>query len=368
MERSQLRYARLLIDIPLADDFLKYIEFANDKNVLVRQQVLYEWKPIKCTHCKMYGRLEEGCRKKQRVRREWRPVQHFVTPDAPSNPITLQPDEENGFVEVQGKNTAHISPRQAADLVKYLTNILSDHLPLLPEIIGTPKPHSSFHFYDMWVRDTSFPSLVQSQLPIQLSNNPSKQMINFLTNLKKKLLHLKKAKYSDLRHQQVEPRQALEKIQHELNLFPKNHLLRHQEKEAQIHYIQIGTSVIDIIKQQCKANWINHGDECIRYFFAKVKQRKMESYVYEIQDEMGHLKQGFPEVAQVMHHYYQNVLGTYTTGHPLDPKVINQGHTLTLKQQMDICNPFSKAEIKQALFFIPGIKSSGHNSFNSTFF
>ena len=94
-------------------------------------------------------------------------------------------------------------------------------------------------------------------------------MITFLTNLKKKLLHLNKTKYSDLRHQQVEARQALEKIQHELNLFPENHLLRHPEKEARVHYIHIGTSVIDIIKQQCKADWINYGDECTRYFFAK---------------------------------------------------------------------------------------------------
>ena len=94
----------------------------------------------------------------------------------------------------------------------------------------------------------------------------------------------------------------------------------------------------------------------------------MESYVYEIQDKMGHLKQGFPEVAQVMHHYYQNFLGTYTTGHPLEPQVINQGHSLTLEQQMDMCNPFSEAKIKQELFFILGIKSPGPDGYNSTFF
>ena len=34
--KSMLRYARLLIDIPLKDEFPEYIEFANDKDVLIR--------------------------------------------------------------------------------------------------------------------------------------------------------------------------------------------------------------------------------------------------------------------------------------------------------------------------------------------
>jgi len=46
-----LHYARLLIEMSLEGNFLEFIEFLNDKDVLVRQQVKYEWKPIYCTHC-----------------------------------------------------------------------------------------------------------------------------------------------------------------------------------------------------------------------------------------------------------------------------------------------------------------------------
>ena len=59
VEKSMLRYARLLIDINLGDDSPNYIEFANDKDVLVRQPITYEWKPIQCTPCKMYGHTAE---------------------------------------------------------------------------------------------------------------------------------------------------------------------------------------------------------------------------------------------------------------------------------------------------------------------
>ena len=40
MEKSMLRYARLLRDINLEDDFLDYIEFANDKDVSGNQLLM----------------------------------------------------------------------------------------------------------------------------------------------------------------------------------------------------------------------------------------------------------------------------------------------------------------------------------------
>ncbi|KAJ8419762.1 LOW QUALITY PROTEIN: hypothetical protein Cgig2_030064 [Carnegiea gigantea] len=45
-----LRYARLLIEMQLQDNFQ---EFVNEHNVVVRQKVEYEWKPTKCSFCKI---------------------------------------------------------------------------------------------------------------------------------------------------------------------------------------------------------------------------------------------------------------------------------------------------------------------------
>jgi len=45
-----LKYARLLIDIPLDSSFPDFIEFFNDNELLLRQQVTNEWKPVKCIH------------------------------------------------------------------------------------------------------------------------------------------------------------------------------------------------------------------------------------------------------------------------------------------------------------------------------
>jgi len=74
-DKVMIKYARMLIDMSLDGQFPHYIEFFIEEDVLIRQQVHYEWKPIKCTHCKMFGHEEIHCKKKGSTRTEWRSVQ-----------------------------------------------------------------------------------------------------------------------------------------------------------------------------------------------------------------------------------------------------------------------------------------------------
>ncbi|KAJ8420948.1 hypothetical protein Cgig2_017687 [Carnegiea gigantea] len=68
-DRTMMKYARLLVELPLDGNFLEFIEFANEKDVLIRQRVKYEWLPIKCTNCGMFGHTQEDCRKKDTQRK-----------------------------------------------------------------------------------------------------------------------------------------------------------------------------------------------------------------------------------------------------------------------------------------------------------
>ena len=69
-EKEFLSYARMLIEVPVAGPFVDTIEFINDFGVLVRQKVIFEWKPTKCNHCNLYGHEGSECRKKQGTRKE----------------------------------------------------------------------------------------------------------------------------------------------------------------------------------------------------------------------------------------------------------------------------------------------------------
>ena len=78
---------------------------------------------------------------------------------------------------------------------------------------------------------------------------------------------------------------------------------------ARAYYTHILSLMIDIIRQQSKAEWISYGDDCTRYFFAKIKQRKTATYIFSMQDDQGQTRQGFLEVKEVMLKYYKNLLG-----------------------------------------------------------
>ncbi|KAJ8425600.1 hypothetical protein Cgig2_008578 [Carnegiea gigantea] len=65
-DKMFLNYARVMIDIALDGPYPEYVEYP----------VKYEWKPLKCSHCNMYGRLEAECRKKHERRKEWRVVEN----------------------------------------------------------------------------------------------------------------------------------------------------------------------------------------------------------------------------------------------------------------------------------------------------
>ena len=137
---------------------------------------------------------------------------------------------------------------------------------------------------------------------------------------------------------------------------PSNKEWKHKESLARAYYIHILSLVIDIIKQQSKVEWIGYGDECTKYFFAKIKQMKIATYILIIQDDQGHTKQGFSEVTEVMHKFYKSLLGVkYTERQKLDPTVIRMGSTLTVVQQKKLCAPLTDQDIKNVMFSIPNI-------------
>ena len=77
--------------------------------MLIRHEVIYEWKPLKCSHCKMFGHEADSCKKKKGVRAEWRPVQKGLQEEVPrvqaDEPADQQtPNDEDGFTPMTKKD------------------------------------------------------------------------------------------------------------------------------------------------------------------------------------------------------------------------------------------------------------------------
>ena len=99
----------------------------------------------------------------------------------------------------------------------------------------------------MWTRHTAFLPLIKSFTPDHITH-PWQQLKSFLHNAQKALGKLNKDHFRDLRPQQELAQGELQKAQLELLEHPTNPDLQHKEKIQREHYIQIGSSVIDIIR------------------------------------------------------------------------------------------------------------------------
>ena len=112
-----IKYAQLLIEVPMAGPFPDFIEFFNEHGELIRKSIKFKWKPRKCNHCGMYGHLEEECRKKHNQRKEWRRVQ--VTPQEALKETTQSVPtaaEDGNYITVTRKAAAKQSTYTAPTL------------------------------------------------------------------------------------------------------------------------------------------------------------------------------------------------------------------------------------------------------------
>ncbi|KAJ8420694.1 hypothetical protein Cgig2_021608 [Carnegiea gigantea] len=122
------------------------------------------------------------------------------------------------------------------------------------------------------------------------------------------------------------------------------------EKDLRCKYSDTLSSSLALMQQQCKIEWINYGDECRRIFFAKAKQRKLASYIYQIKDADGNLIEGFDQVSSTMQTFHKSLLGEQnTTRKKIDMEVAHH------RPVLGGCN----SNLQQQCLQIIGLKNSG---------
>jgi len=185
-----------------------------------------------------------------------------------------------------------------------------------------------------------------------VNNHPSASKLqalkHLLCNLKGPLGQLNKRKYADIYAQQARARDTLTQAHVTLQRDPFNADLVQQENMARQNYVRITQSALSLIKQQSKVEWVGYGDECSRYFMAKFKQRKAMTSIYQLKDKQGQWVQGFDEVADIITNFYIDLLEKHDSQrYQVNPQALQYGHTLSLEQQIKLCQPFKDLEIKQ---------------------
>ena len=69
--------------------------------------------------------------------------------------------------------------------------------------------------------------------------------------------------------------------------------------------------------------------------------------IYQLKGKHGQLVEGFEVVADTITDFYKDLLGKHDSQRSQDdPQVTEYGQTLSLEQQINLCQPFKETEIK----------------------
>lgn len=108
-DRKRMAFARVLIEVPLDGKLPNFIPIKCCEGSVQHQQVVYEWKPVRCSNCGWLGHDLDMCRRNKGKERESQPKRNEdsnkVNRDT-RNPIKETiPEEKKG--EVTGSNSEH---------------------------------------------------------------------------------------------------------------------------------------------------------------------------------------------------------------------------------------------------------------------
>ncbi|KAJ8426152.1 hypothetical protein Cgig2_024357 [Carnegiea gigantea] len=181
------------------------------------------------------------------------------------NTILCKEDRLGGDA-VTDQDTKELSQfMDQCELIEMRSIGLSDRTPLIIQFPSSPKPQASFKCCDIWAL-TSCDCLCPYKItPMQ-----------FGTGLSIFIYHEASS-------------ETLIDIQTALQATPGVDHLLEKERELRKRYIEILSSSISLLKQQCKMARIKYGDDNIRLFFAKAKQRKLATYIYTLKDDNGQI-------------------------------------------------------------------------------
>ncbi|RAL48675.1 hypothetical protein DM860_000995 [Cuscuta australis] len=91
-----------------------------------------------------------------------------------------------------------------------------------------------------------------------------------------------------------------------------------------------------MIAQGSREKRVTESDRDTAYFHAWVKKRRIHNHITSIQDNRGNKVEGTDRVVGVLLDCYKDLLGSYKTTKEIDTKVIEDGKTLNIHQQLEL--------------------------------
>ncbi|KAM3219264.1 hypothetical protein P3L10_023795 [Capsicum annuum] len=251
----------------------------------------------------------------------------------------------------------------------FLNEGISDHCPAKVMLMDNPKFKSPFQFCNVWTKHPYFIWLVNEGWEVDNEGCMVFKVVKRLILLKRGLRKLHVLAFQNIVTEAQKDKNNLKLIQNKLHLSPDDaHLL---ERERQTYKKFRNSSYIAevFLQQRSEATWIRMGDDNSRYLFSVIKHQKLKQTITQLKNQVGDWQTNPDTIASLFVDYYKELLGQRSKNRTSALlAVINQGVVLDNKHQRQMLLQVESDEVKEAIFQIKSVKSSGLDGYGSEFY
>ncbi|XP_062107426.1 uncharacterized protein LOC133818525 [Humulus lupulus] len=252
----------------------------------------------------------------------------------------------------------------------YNWDLLSDHCYCIIKMgAANNSGFKPFRFFNMWTEHRSFKDTVLHSWNKPIKGRGLVRIVRKLSRLKSVLCKFNKLIVGDVAmHYNL----AKEKFQNAQGLLQRNpHLTELQREEALAGgSLAFHSKAYDsFLRKKSKVDWLRFGDDNTAFFHACLKQRRANNCITSVVSDSGELIENFDDVVKHFVHHFQKIMGSSSNASvPVQSSCFRLGHCLSLEQQVQLVRPFTKKEVKDAIFSVSSIKIPGPDGFGSSFF
>ncbi|KAL2927668.1 LINE-1 retrotransposable element ORF2 protein [Bienertia sinuspersici] len=251
----------------------------------------------------------------------------------------------------------------------FLTEGCSDHCPGLVRMnfeVGIGR--KPFEYFRMWQLAPDYAERVKQAWGEGVRGTAMYKLVQKLKRVKASMKDLNKQGFNNMQAEDSKRYQEMVGIQEKLHNDPMNALME-EEKEATRQYNLAHKKYMQYLKQKAKVAWLREGDDNTALFHSCLRKRTLQNHVYTIRDRTGAMQDSSEGIQSAFVHYYTELLGRKMGDRDaVKPDTARRGPVLTEDQKKRMTQPFTRSEVKKAIFSIHGNKSLRLDGFRTHFY
>ncbi|XP_060189094.1 uncharacterized protein LOC132618052 [Lycium barbarum] len=254
--------------------------------------------------------------------------------------------------------------------VHFLNEGLFDHCPaIISWEDGNKGVVRQFKYFNMWSSAPDFKEKVERSWNEHSMGRKMFRVRGKMQRLKKVLLQLNKARFSDIEVQAEKAMTRLTKCQHQIQLNPQNKQLIDKEVQLANECLKVQRARDQVLQQKCKVAWLKEGDQNTKFYHSFLKARRNTNRIFTIKNKEGVYITEVEDISRAFTEYYTELLGTANENRQhADSAMIRTGPILNVDQRSMLAAPFNDQDVKAALWAIGNDKAPSPDGYGSKFF